>query len=30
MKSSEGTREYFGKVYGSDFNTKNLCVIQKT
>jgi len=30
MKASEGTREYFEKVYGSDFNTKNLCVIQKT
>ena len=30
MKSSEGTRQHFEKIHGADFNTKNLCVIQKT
>lgn len=30
MKSSEGTRQYFEKIHGADFNTKNMCVIQKT
>jgi len=29
MKSAEGTAEYFENIQGADFNTKNLCVIQR-
>lgn len=29
MKSAHGTREYFQNIQGADFDTKNLCVIQR-
>ena len=29
MKSAQGTRQYFENIQGADFDTKNLCVIQR-
>lgn len=29
MKSAQGTKQYFENIQGADFDTKNLCVIQR-